>query len=72
MIRSLDGRITVWGEGAQRLYGFNAGEALGKVSHELLRTQFPEPRADIETALLHNARWSGDQSIADATASGSS
>ena len=36
-----DGRITFWNGGAERLYGFTQAEAVGRISHELLKTQFP-------------------------------
>ena len=42
LVRGLDGRIVRWTQGAQRLYGFSKAEALGRVSHELLQTQFPD------------------------------
>ncbi len=34
-----DGGITYWNRGAERLYGFTAAEAIGQISHELLRTE---------------------------------
>jgi PAS domain-containing protein len=38
LVRDLHDRITIWNEGMRRLYGFTDGEALGRVSHELLQT----------------------------------
>jgi len=43
MLRAADGRITFWGEGAERLYGYPAAAALGRISHDLLHTKFPLP-----------------------------
>lgn len=34
-----DGRITFWNRAAQRLYGYSRDDALGRTSHELLRTR---------------------------------
>ena len=42
-----DERITYWNKGAERLYGWSRTEALGKSAHELLRTEFPLPFAEI-------------------------
>jgi PAS domain S-box-containing protein len=60
MIRSVDGRITVWSQGSERLYGYAAGEALGRPSHELLQTRFPVPLAEIEAELHANGHWHGE------------
>jgi len=42
-----DERITYWNKGAERLYGWASAEVLGKSAHELLRTEFPVPFAEI-------------------------
>ena len=51
MIRDMDGAIQVWSEGIARLYGFAADEALGRISHELLQTEFPYPLSEIDAEL---------------------
>ncbi len=60
LIRSPGGRIEYWNRGAEALYGFPRAEALGRRSHDLLRTR---PRAgsieDMENALLRHRRWEG-------------
>ena len=58
--RNLDDRITLWTSGAQRLYGFTQEEALGRVSHELLNTKFPEPLAVIKEKVLRDGKWEGE------------
>jgi PAS domain S-box-containing protein len=58
--REIDGRINYWNEGASRCYGYTAEEALGRVSHDLLATKFPVPRALIEEELVQTGRWQGE------------
>jgi len=60
LVRDLDGRIVLWTQGARRLYGFSNEEALGRASHELFRTQFPEPLEQIEGALRREGQWEGE------------
>jgi PAS domain S-box-containing protein len=52
--------IVDWNRGAEQLYGFTRAEALGQVSHKLLRTTHPLDPADLMT-LLHTVRsWTGE------------
>ena len=44
---------------SEELYGWKADKALNKVSDELLRTSFSEPREEIEKKLLGTGRWGG-------------
>jgi PAS domain-containing protein len=39
VVRAPDGRIITWNEGATALYGWTAAEAVGQVTHDLLRTR---------------------------------
>ena len=59
MIRSMEGRINFWNHSAEELYGWRKEEAVGRVSHDLLRTQFPRPLKEIESELVRNGRWEG-------------
>lgn len=43
IIRDASDRITYWNDGAARIYGYRREEAIGRVSHDLFRTEFPEP-----------------------------
>src|SRR5919199_6687010 len=52
--------IVYWNRGAEELYGWPRTEALGRVSHDLLRTEFPCPLGDIEAALAEHGRWEGE------------
>jgi PAS domain S-box-containing protein len=60
MVRTLDGRILLWGRGLEALYGWSAEEAVGHISHELLATEFPVPLPEIEAALLETGEWQGE------------
>jgi PAS domain S-box-containing protein len=59
MIRSSEGRINFWNHSAEKLYGWKKEEALGRVSHDLLQTQFPKSLKEIESELIRNRRWEG-------------
>src|SRR4051812_45339322 len=52
LIRNLASEIVFWNTGAQRMYGWHKEEALGRVSHELLRTVHPEPPEEIKAKVL--------------------
>ncbi len=59
--RSFEDRvITSWNEGAERLYGFSRGEALGKPAPELLCSRYPIPLEQIEDELRRAGRWRGE------------
>jgi PAS domain S-box-containing protein len=57
---SLDGAIEFWNTGAERLYGFAASEAVGTVSHTLLRTKFPIEFIEVRSRLSNERYWSGE------------
>ena len=56
----MDQRITRWNSACQELYGFTREQALGKISHELLHTLFPEPLECITAKVLECGRWVGE------------
>ncbi len=60
MICDMRGRIIFWSVGAERLYGIKAQDAIGRDRHELLRTELPQPLADIEAAFLSDGYWHGE------------
>lgn len=60
MVRRLDNTITFWNHGAEELYGWTKAEALGKSSHTLLQTEYPQPLEELESALLEHGRWEGE------------
>jgi PAS domain S-box-containing protein len=60
LVWSPAGGIEAWNQGAQELYGYTAAEALGRNSHELLRTQAPRPLPTIELELRSIGWWEGE------------
>lgn len=56
----LDGPIEFWNAGAERLYGFAPGEAIGRESSALLQTEFPLAFAELRLQLLNDRHWSGE------------
>jgi len=59
-VRDMDGRIAYWSRGAEELYGWTAGEALGRVAQELLHTEFPAPFTDVSAELMRAGSWQGE------------
>ena len=52
--------ILSWNRGAERLYGFSKKEAIGFISHELLKTKFPIDFTDFEHILTSDKMWTGE------------
>jgi PAS domain S-box-containing protein len=59
-VRDMKEVITYWNRGAEELYGWRPEQAIGKSSHELLRTVFPLPLDDIQAEFLRTGRWEGE------------
>ena len=59
-VRDAADRIAYWSKGARQLYGYTSEEALGRVSHELLRTKFPEALGRITERVNRDRRWTGE------------
>src|SRR4029077_3559621 len=55
-----DARINYWNAGAEQTYGYTPAEALGRVSHELLHTELPEPLDDIKAMVAQDGQWDGE------------
>jgi PAS domain S-box-containing protein len=60
LIRDSEDRVTYWNQGAESLYGWNKKEALGQVTHKLLKTHFPQPLIEIQEQLLSLGHWRGE------------
>ncbi|HSU53541.1 MAG TPA: PAS domain S-box protein [Candidatus Dormibacteraeota bacterium] len=60
MARDLEDRVILWNSGMQKMYGWTKEEALGKVSHRLLKSLLPEPLDKIRETLFEKGRWEGE------------
>jgi PAS domain S-box-containing protein len=56
----LDGGIVYWNRGSEKLYGFSREEAVGRISHELLKTVHPVPLERLRGALGREGQWIGE------------
>ena len=59
IVRDMNNNIVLWNRAASERYGWSKDEALGKNTYELLKTEFPKPREEIELDLLKSGTWQG-------------
>lgn len=59
-VTDLDGRVTYWNQGAERLYGWTAAEILGKDEREVLKASFPFPYKEVVEKLVREEHWEGE------------
>jgi PAS domain S-box-containing protein len=59
IVRKIDGTITFWSRGAEKIYGWTKTEAVGKRTHELLATKFPQPFDAVVSELKEKQSWTG-------------
>ena len=59
LMRTMEGRLTFWPAGMEQRYGFTSEQALGHVSHQLLKTIYPQALNEIEETLLRQRNWTG-------------
>ncbi len=60
IVRDAKSAVKSWNHGAIALYGWSKQEATGKVTHDLLKTQFPEPANVVQRKLMGSGEWSGE------------
>ena len=60
LVRDPVSRILSWNRGAEELYGWSEQEALGRISHSLLKTRFPTNRTELEAQLERDGQWEGE------------
>jgi PAS domain S-box-containing protein len=56
----MEGRVLFWSRGAEGMLGYTKAEAAGKIAHEMLCTEFPEPFVEITAQLMRLGHWEGD------------
>jgi len=52
--------ILYWNRGAERMYGWSAAEAQGRLTHEFFQTQFPESFEEMHKTLFETGAWEGE------------
>ena len=60
IVRDAKNAILYWNRGAERMYGWSAAEAQGRVTHDFLKTEFPEPLEDVYKTLFETGVWEGE------------
>ena len=60
IVQQLDGTITFWSKGAEKLYGWTKDEAIGQNIHTLLKTEFSQPLEEILNRVKLDGKWSGE------------
>ncbi|HEY4951529.1 MAG TPA: PAS domain-containing sensor histidine kinase [Candidatus Acidoferrales bacterium] len=60
IVRDVDSTILFWNRGAQETYGWTAAEACGNVTHQFLKTEFPESLEQLYEKLYEVGSWEGE------------
>jgi PAS domain S-box-containing protein len=55
-----EGAITYWNRGAEKIYGFSKEEAIGRISHELLKSSFHASLEKTLESLTKQGSWEGE------------
>ncbi|WP_216849908.1 PAS domain-containing sensor histidine kinase [Acidisoma sp. L85] len=60
IVHGFDGVISRWTTGCEELYGWSREEAVGRIVHEFLETDFLEPLESIRAHLRDSDIWKGE------------
>jgi PAS domain S-box-containing protein len=60
IVRDVDSVILFWNGGAQKTYGWTPAQACGNVTHQFLKTEFPEPLDQVYEKLYRVGSWEGE------------
>ncbi|HKO29603.1 MAG TPA: PAS domain S-box protein [Nitrospiraceae bacterium] len=60
IVRGPGDTITFWNRGAEQTYGWTQEEAMGRVSHDLLKTRFPLPLVELSAEVERKNSWEGE------------
>src|SRR5271163_1542597 len=60
IVHDVDSVILYCNGGAQKTYGWTAAEACGHVTHQFLKTEFPEPLDQLYEKLFRFGSWEGE------------
>lgn len=60
VVYDMNDRITFWNQGAEKLYGWTAAQAIGQPIHELTQTHATSSLEDIRREVLRCGAWHGE------------
>ena len=60
VVRDMDNKVLFWNRGAEVRYGWSSQEAVGGIAYDLWKTEYQEPRENIEATLLRHGHWEGE------------
>ena len=60
ILTDAEGTILSWNRGAERIYGWARQEAVGENVHTLLKTQFSDDAAAVESKFKEQSHWEGE------------
>lgn len=59
VVFAMDYTISYWNKAAEKLYGYQASQVLGRDGHVLLNSRFPVSQAQILLELMEKGEWQG-------------
>jgi len=60
IVHDMEDKITFWNRGAEERYGWHEEEVLGEVTHDLLKTEFPDSLNETCERFLSKGYWEGE------------